>query len=153
MTHPTAMTANSGQAAGESLDALIDLHMHSVDTRRGFEKMVEKAEPSFRTVVDRFVALHTRQVARLDQMVREMGAVPDAAGSFMGTLNRAVVSIRAALDSIDSDSMAQIRSGEGFVLAAFDRALAASLPQGHKAALTDMRGELVALLASTGPAT
>ena len=152
MTPHNATTATTSDAADESLDALIDLHTLSVDTRRGFEKMVEKAEPSFRPVADRFLAVHTRHVARLDQMVREMGAVPDAGGSFMGTVNRAVVTMRSVFDVIDADTMSQIRSGEDYVVAAFDRALAASLPQGHIAALTEMRGEVTSLLANAGPA-
>ncbi len=135
--------------ANDSLDALIDLHTISVDTRRGYDKMADRAEASFRPTVERFVALHTRHAARLDRMVREMGAVPDAGGSFMGTVNRTVVAVRAFFDDIDADTMTQIRSGEDHVLAAFDRAIAASLPQGHRAALDDMRAELSSLLAAT----
>jgi uncharacterized protein (TIGR02284 family) len=148
MTSYDTPSAANTEAASESLDALIDLHKQSVDTQRGFEKMAEKAEPAFGAVVQRFLALHTRHVARLDQMVREMGAVPDAEGSFMGTVNRAVISMRAMVDDIDADTMKQIRSGEDYVLTAFDRAIGASLPQGHDAALHEMRGELVSLLAS-----
>ncbi len=140
--------ATGNDAVGESLDALIDLHKQSINTLLGFEKMAEKAEPSFHDVVQRFVALHSRQTSRLDQMVREMGAVPDTDGSFMGTVNRAVVTMRAIFDEIDADTMKQIRSGEEFVLAAFDRAIAASLPQDHDRALNQMKGELVSLLAS-----
>ncbi len=148
MTSYDSTSAANNDPAGESLDALIDLHRQTVDTHRGFEKMAEKAEPSFGAVVQRFLALHTRHLARLDQMVREMGAVPDAEGSFMGTVNRAVVSMRAMFDHIDADTMKQIRSGEDYVLEAFDRAIATSLPQGHDAALHEMRGQLVSLLAS-----
>ena len=145
---PTSLTGSD--AAADSLDALIDLYNQTVDTQRGFEKMAEKAEPSFSPVVQRFLALHVRHAARLDRMVREMGAVPDASGSFMGTVNRAVVSMRAMFDQIDSDTMKQVRSGEDYVLEAFDRAIAASLPQDHDAALNEMRQELVSLLASPG---
>ena len=137
------------EVARESLESLINLHTLSVDTRRGFEKMVEKADPSFLPIAQRFVALHTRHVARLDVMVREMGAVPDAAGSVMGTLNRAVVALRAVFDAIDADVMVQIRQGEDAVLEAFDRAISTSLPQGHVQALTQMRTELSGLLDET----
>lgn len=142
-------TNAANMAAKESLNALIDLHISNVDVLRGYEKMAEKAEPSFRPVVERFCALHTRHVARLDAMVREMGGVPDADGSFMGTVNRAVVSIRAAFDAIDADVMDHIRNGEDNVLAAFDRAIEASLPQGHVQAVRDMRTELSTLLTDT----
>jgi uncharacterized protein (TIGR02284 family) len=142
-------TTAADVAAKESLNALIDLHISSVDALRGYQKMVEKAEPAFRPVVERFSALHTRHVARLDVMVREMGGVPDADGSFMGSINRAVVTLRAMLDAVDADVMDNIRDGEEHVFAAFDRAVQASLPQGHRQALTDMRAELSALLTET----
>ena len=136
-------------AARESLDTLIGLHTLSVDTLRGFQKMSEKAEPEFRPVVERFRALHTRHTARLDAMVREMGGVPDADGSFMGTVNRAVIGLRAVFDTIDAGVMDNIRSGEDRVLDAFDNAAQISLPQGHVQALTEMRAELSAVLADT----
>ena len=148
-----SMTDNQFQpvdhAARESLDTLIGLHTLSVDTLRGFQKMSEKAEPEFRPVVERFCALHTRHAARLDAMVREMGGIPDADGSFMGTVNRAVVGLRAVFDTIDAGVMDNIRSGEDRVLDAFDSAVQISLPQGHRQALTDMREELSTVLADT----
>lgn len=136
-------------AAAKSLDALIDLHTSSVDTLHGFQKMAEKAEPSFAPTAELFCALHGRHVARLDNMVREMGAVPDADGSFMGLVNKTVVTLRAAFDAIDSDVMDQVRSGEQNVINAFDHAIAASLPQGHLTALEQMKTELTSLLHET----
>lgn len=135
--------------ADDSVDALIELHTTSVDTLRGFEKIGEKADVSFRPLALQFTALHQRQVARLDTIVREMGGLPDANGSFMGTLNRAVVAVRATLVGIDENSMAAIRSGENHLLGLFDRALMCSLPQGHVLALTQMRAEISDLLNST----
>jgi uncharacterized protein (TIGR02284 family) len=136
-------------AASESVDALMDLHTGSIDTLRGFQKMAEKADPAFRPTVEGFCALHTRHAARLDTMVREMGGVPDADGSFMGTVNRAVVTLRATFDTIDAGVMDNVRRGEDSVLAAFDRAMRTSLPQGHMHALTEMHAELSAMLRET----
>lgn len=135
--------------AVDSLDALAQLHTLSVDTERGFDKMVKKAEPDFLPIAERFRALHGRHIARLDAMVREMGGLPDTDGSFMGTVNVAVVSLRAVFDAIDAEVMDQVRSGEANVMTAFDRAIAASLPQGHRDALTAMKTELTKLLDDT----
>lgn len=132
--------------AAAALAALTDLQVLSVDTRSGFEKMVEKAEPAFRPVAERFLALHTRQADRLAAMVREMGGVPDQDGTFMGSVNRAVISVRATFDAIDAQVMEQVHAGARNVLEAFDRALTASLPQGHIMALQDMRIALETLL-------
>ncbi len=142
-------TNPGGFGAADSLEALIDLHTLSVDTLHGFQKMVEKAEPDFQPIADRFSALHGRHVARLDNMVREMGGLPDADGSFMGTVNSAVVSLPTVLDAIDSGVMDRVRSGEQNVLAAFERAIAASLPEGHHDALVQMKVELTGLLDET----
>ena len=142
--------SNAGDfGASDSLEALSKLHTLSVDTQRGFQKMVEKAEPEFLATAERFSALHGRHVARLDTMMREMGGLPDADGSFMGSVNVAVVTIRSVLDAIDMAVMDRVRSGEENVLADFDRAIAASLPQGHHAALVQMKTELTDLLHET----
>lgn len=133
----------------ESLGALIALHTLTVDTQRGFTKMVEKAHADFRPVADRFSALHGRHIGRLANMVREMGGQPDADGSFMGTINSTVVSLRAVFGTIDIGVMDQIRSGEQNLLAAFALALRVSLPKGHHEALAQMQGELTQLLHET----
>lgn len=135
--------------AVDSLDALIALHTLSVDTRLGFQKMADTAEPEFPPIAERFNALHGRQIARLNIMVREMGSLPDKNGSLMGTINVAVVGIRAALAAIDKGVTDQVRSGEQNVLAAFDRAAQVSLPQGHRDTLTQMKAELTGLLDET----
>ena len=145
----TSPTEPADLAAVNSLATLVDLHLLCVDTLQGFHKMSEKAETEFRPVVERFCALHARHAARLDVMVREMGGVPDADGSFMGTVNRAVISLRAVFDAIDTDVMHSVRAGEAKVLAAFDTALQASLPQGHLNALAQMQAELSAVLDDT----
>lgn len=137
------------QTGPKSLDALIDLHSCCVDTLRGMQKMAEKAEPAFRPVVEQFCAIHSRHVAHLDSMVREMGGVPDADGSYMGTINRAVVSLRAVFDTIDANIMDNVRSGEGRVLAAFDHALQIDPKKEHLQDLTKMRAELSSLLDAT----
>ncbi len=139
-----------GLSATDGLDAVSQLHRLSVDTERGFTKMVEKAEPAFQDTATRFRDLHSHHLGRLNGMVRDMGGQPDVDGSLMGTVNVAVVSLRAVFDSIDFDVMDQVRSGEDNVVTAFDRAIGASLPQGHRDALMDMKNELITLLDETG---
>ena len=135
--------------ASKSLDALIDLHSYSLDTLRDMQKMAEKTEPAFRPMVEQFCALHSRHAASLDAMAREMGGLPDADGSYMGTINRAIVSLRAVFDTIDASVMDNVRSGEARVLAAFDHALQIDPAQQHLQALIKMRAELSSLLDTT----
>lgn len=130
----------------ESVETLLESHTLSVDVLSGFEKMVEKADPDFGIVAERFAALHTRHVARLATMAREIGGLPDTDGSAMGTVKSAMVTLRSVFDAIDQDMMDRIRRGEQPVLTAFDQAIASSLPQRHNEALVQMRTELTGVL-------
>ena len=129
---------------------LLTLQRRSADALAGFQKMVEKAEPEFRTVVERFRALHDRHNAALTAMLIRHGQEPDAEGSFMGSLNKAMVSLRALFDEIDGSSMDSIRKGEEPVLEAFEDALAApGLPPADALDLRELRDELTLLLLDT----
>lgn len=129
--------------------AVADLHTRTVDALKGYVKMLEKAEPEFRPVVQRFHDLHARHATALATIVGALGGTVDEDGSFMGTINETVVSLRAFFDEIDEDVMDSVRSGEDHVLKAFDGALEFGLPADHQAAILAMREELVALLAET----
>ncbi len=149
MTSPyTAIIPTAGADLPDGFaDALANLHTRTVDVLAGFEKMVEKAEPSFRPVAIRFRDIHARHAAVLAPMLAMLGRTPDTDGSFMSAVNRSVVTLRALVDEIDADVVGQIRSGEQNVLDAFDDAIAASPEKGHPD-LADMRAELQAALDS-----
>ena len=138
-----------GFGVTDSLDALMDLHTLSVDTQRGFLKMQEKAQADFLPVANKFSTLHGQHIVRLATMIKDMGGLPDADGSFMGAVNTAAVTLRALFDDIDSGVMTQVRRGEDQILAAFDRAIDASLPEGHADTLRQMKSELITLLDDT----
>lgn len=127
-------------------EALIALHNRTVDAAKGFGTMVEKAEPSFRDIAERFRKLHARHASDLARLLSDSGVEVDNDGTFMGTVNRAVVSVRAMFDEIDEDVMKQVRDGEDWLLQAFDKAIqeqnAPATPP-----LRQMRDELVELLA------
>ena len=132
-------TGESPEAAPDAADALLALQRRTADALAGYVTMVDKAEPEFRPVAERYRAIHDRH-----------GVEPDADGSFMGTVNKAVVSLRALFDDIDADVMDSIRNGENYVLEAFDDAIgAAGMPPADVTLLRDMRDELVVLLQDT----
>lgn len=130
-------------------DALVALHRRSVDNVAGFAEMVSRAEPDFRDVAQRFHDLHQRHVGTLAQMLRDRGLQPDSDGSFMASVNRAVVTIRSLFDDIDADLMRQIRAGEEWTLDAFDSATASLRGEPEVARLYEMRAELTELLAKS----
>lgn len=136
----------------QNIDALIVLHNRSVDALTGYHKMVEKAEPSFRTVPEEFRALHAIQAERLARMLVERGCQVEPNGTILGTMNAVAVSMRALFETIDEGMLGSIQAGEIGVLAAFDTAIAADLGPANKLALVEMRADLVALLERYVPA-
>lgn len=138
---------NTSAEAGK--DALVTLYQRSVDVLKGYVKMVDKAEPEFLPVAQRFHDLHSRHSAALAAKLSAMGVAADWDGTLMGTINETVIGLRAFFDEIDEDVMNSIRNGENHVLEAFDEALNAEQSPGDAADISAMRDELVGLLEDT----
>ncbi len=119
------------------------------DALAGFETMVEKAEPAFRPVAERFRALHARHAAALTRLLTEAGRTPDTDGTLMGTVNQAVVATRAFFDRIDSDVLTQVLRGEESVTDAYRAALDAPLSSPEHDVVTGLLTELQTLVAET----
>jgi uncharacterized protein (TIGR02284 family) len=130
-------------------DALAKLYDRTLDSMKGYATMVEKAEPSFRNTAEQFRTLHARHADVLARLLADLGVEPDGDGSLMGTVNKAVVSLRALVDEIDEDVMDQVRNGEDWVLKAFDAAIEEQEASATTARLREMRAELVDLLDAT----
>lgn len=146
----SGQTVPSPEALPDPPEDLRILQRRTVDVLAGYVSMADKAEPSFRPVVERFRALHDRHNAALTAMLIRMGQEPDTDGTFMGAVNRAVVSLRALFDDIDEDVMDAIRDGENHVLTAFDDAIASDgLTIPDRQDLRAMRDELTMLLQDT----
>lgn len=141
--HEDALGDRPGAA---ELEALYD---RTVDSVKGYAKMVEKAETSFRDTAEQFRSLHARHADQLARMLGARGIETDGDGTLMGTVNQTVVTFRAFFDEIDEDVMDQIRSGEDWVLKAFDTAIAAEINHTDSSLLREMRTELAKLLAET----
>ncbi len=144
MTHYSHDTV----ASEDELDALETLHTRIADSLAGFETMVAKAEPAFRPVAEAFHGLHQRLGTEVARLLAEAGRTPDAGGSLMGTINRAVVATRAFVDEIDADVMEEIHSGERHVLDAFEQAIDHTSDKDRVTRLRRMREELAQLLAA-----
>lgn len=147
------------QTEDRHAEALIALHDRTVDSVKGHAKMVEKAEPAFRDIAERFRSLHARHADELARLLADLDVLSEGDGTIMGTVNQAVVTFRAFFDDIDEDVMDQVRSGEGWVLKAFDAAIeeqqsaerlgADQVGIRPVAKLREMRAELTTLLDET----
>ena len=138
-----------GKPDPAALRALETLHLRSLDVLAGFDTMVDRAEPDFRPVAERFRTLHRTQVEELGELIRRFGREPERDGSLISTVNWAVVSIRSLIGGIDRDVLDQILDGEQHVIDAFDDALGAGQPIDVTARLRTMRRELSLLLFET----
>ncbi len=146
---PTREDDPDGPRASGDLEALHHLYRLQCATVAGFETMVEKAEPSFRSVAADFLDLHRTQAAHIASILSGLGSEPDDGAGVMGAVNKAVVTVRSWFDEIDDDVMDSVRRGEDTILEAFDEALAAPAAAAYITSLTEMRADLNALLART----
>jgi hypothetical protein len=155
-TNPSAMPFAAdrdplGQDRPADWSAVESAQTRTLDALAGFEKMAEYAEPGFAPIVEAFRDLHQRHGDRLTRILSDAGHALGSEGSLMGTVNRAVVATRAVFDDIDEDVLKQIHSGEQNVVAAYQDALGAGLPQGSRDEIARMLSELEALLDDTRP--
>ncbi|MEM7508434.1 MAG: DUF2383 domain-containing protein [Pseudomonadota bacterium] len=132
-----------------AIDAVQTVLTRSIDAQAGFDTMVEKAEPEFKPVAEQFLELHDRHVQSLASTIEAAGRAPRMDGSAMSPVNEAVVSLRAFFDEIDADVIDNIRSGEGYILSAFDDAITELADGPAQDRLTGLRAELQALLDKT----
>lgn len=142
-------TTSSNDTPEAAVESLAKAHVASVDALSGYTTMVNKAEPEFRPVVEAFRAMHAQHADTLAQHLKALGCEPDSDGSFMGTINQAVVTMRAVFDDIDSDTMASIRDGEERILKTYHEAEATALPPAVQADLHRLCDEITAELART----
>lgn len=130
-------------------DALVDLQTRTMDAQAGYDTMVEKAEPEFRPVASKFRDLHAAHATTLAPMLAVRGLDGEASVSVMGSINKAVVTVRALFDDIDIGVMDRIRSGEAHVREAFEVATGSGLAGAELRHVLQMRDELDRLLSDT----
>jgi hypothetical protein len=143
------MHTHESRLTSERIDRLADAHTRTVDARAGFATMVQKAEPRFRGIAQRFHDFHDSHASELAAILEAQGRTPDGDGSFMSSVNTLVVSARAFLDEIGEDVMDQVRDGEKHVLKALDDARADMDNATVQKAVARMKAELTALLEDT----
>lgn len=127
-------------------DSLQTLLTRLVDAREGLDTMIDRAESEVEPILRKIREDHHEASVQVSAMLMAAGGDPDADGSMMATVNKAVVSIRAIFDDIDGDALEPVVDGEQNVIDAFDDA-AASYAAGHERdELIRMRERLAGLL-------
>jgi uncharacterized protein (TIGR02284 family) len=104
-------------------DSLKKLHTDLVDNRNGYEEAVKDAEPPLKDFFSEMVALKEKDHAELHGALSRLGEKPDEDGSFMSTVHKTVISVRAAVTGLGANALSSFVMGEEQILDAYDAAL------------------------------
>lgn len=111
----------------ERADTLKSLHTALIDSRNGYQEALDDAEGKGLTPLFRdMIALRTSDADALARHLIALGETVDAEGSFMSTVHRTVISIRALFTELDESILPGLIDGEQRILGYYDEALKAS---------------------------
>jgi hypothetical protein len=147
-SYPTFPIPNPGDdpAAWKRREALQHLMTRLVDAREGLDAMLKRAEPGIEPILRKIREEHHESIERVSAIMVGEGAEPDAEGSAMSTVNKAVVATRSLFDDLDEDVLKQVADGEQNVLEAFSGAIEEHDEGRVREELVEMRRDLNELL-------
>jgi uncharacterized protein (TIGR02284 family) len=103
------------------VEALARLHSRIVDARKGYAEAIRLAgRPEMTATFTDLHDLHARHADALAALLRARGAEPDADGSFMALVHKAVLNVRAATTGLDAGALPGVIDGEERLLEAYD---------------------------------
>ncbi len=131
-----------------STDERKALHTALIDARRGYEEAVEDSDrPELTALFREMIALHNKHHAEVHGLLTTRGETPDDSGSFMSTVHKTVIGIRAAVTGLDENALSSFASGEERIVDQYDKAITEA-QTGHGAdVLTRQRDELTLKIA------
>jgi uncharacterized protein (TIGR02284 family) len=105
-------------------DHLIKLHTALIDTQQGYEQSSrEVTDSKVASLFRSMIALREKDHTELHQALVAAGAKPDDSGSFMSTVQRVVVDIRAKITGLDESTLSSYIRGEEQIIGYYDDAL------------------------------
>ena len=126
----------------DHIDHMKGLHTAAVDARNGYEEALKDAEGKGLTPLFReMIALHQSHADALAADLIRHGEKVDDEGSFLSTVHRTVISIRALFGGLDDSILPGLIDGEERVVDYYDEALD-DCPHAEKATLAKQRAAL-----------
>lgn len=111
------------------VEALKGLHTALIDSRNGYDEALKDAEGKGLTpLFQEMIALRTQHATELSALLSGLGEKVDEKGSFMSTVHRAVISVRALFTELDESILPGLIDGEKRILSYYDDAITASPP-------------------------
>lgn len=107
------------------------VHTRVLDVIRGYEELVERAEPDLKPLAQRMLALHQAHHHELHLILEERGHPPDDRGSFMSLVQENVIRVRSWFDDMDRDVIPRVKEGEEQLVELYDEAIEAG-PAGDR---------------------
>ena len=132
------------------VDTLKSLHTALIDSREGYKEALADAEgKSLTPLFQRIIELRTRHHSELHNLLLAGGEVPDDSGSFMSTVHRTVVKVRATLTGLDENVLPALIDGEERIIGYYEDAdksgpppMAASVLLAQREAVEGLIGEM-----------
>jgi uncharacterized protein (TIGR02284 family) len=106
-------------------DALKSLHTALIDARKGYDEAVKQAERDhMKNLFGRMADFHETAHQDLHSSLSAMGEQPDENGSFMATIHKSAIKVRATLTGLEENALSSFIDGEERNLKAYDEAIA-----------------------------
>lgn len=116
---------------GGLIHSLTALHTSLIDARSGYQEGLKDAQgQGLSALFTDLIALHGQHADAIAAQLKRLGAPSNDRGSYMGTLDRAVMKLSSLFSKLDEKFLPNLIDGEHRVLAHYDKAIEASLP-GH----------------------
>lgn len=109
--------------------SLTVLHTSLIDARSGYQEGLKDAHgKGLSPLFTELIELHGNDAAAIAAELKRLGEAVDDDGSYMGTLDRAVMKITSLITELDAKILPSLIDGETRVLKHYDAAIAASAP-------------------------
>ncbi len=105
------------------LDALHQTHTATNDVMKGYDTMLERAEPEIRGIISGLANMHRAHAAELETRLAALGDSGECDTSFRGSVNAAAVTLRDCVTGLDEGSLDAVERGEKALLDFYNDAL------------------------------
>lgn len=132
----------------EHIDNLKSLHTILIDSKHGYEEALADAEGHGMTQLFRdMISLRIKDGDEIASELVTLGERPDESGSFMTTVNRAIISLRSLFGGLDESVLPGLIDGEKRIVTYYDSALETAASSVDREILTRQRQNLLKVIA------
>lgn len=132
----------------EHIDNLKSLHTILIDSKHGYEEALADAEGRGMTQLFReMITLRIKDAGEIGTVLTTLGEKADDSGSFMTTVNRAIISLRSLFGGLDESILPGLIDGEKRIIGYYDSALETAASSVDREILTRQRQTLLKIIA------